>query len=180
MGATKRRVPLNVAHAVLIGFGIRHRTRAYERCLRNEGSSSAGFSLNDFNEVLFDSPFVFIIERKDWLQEKLQAIAAVLKELEIELELHLEPGGDAGFVVCGSDVAPVQYRPRVQPHFDEVIRAIQNVVPADIEFRVLSESHPSDAWVYAVLPRTKWVELEHAAPEVIHHFFPRDGLKATT
>jgi hypothetical protein len=179
MTASNPRIPLDVAHDVLIAFGLKTRTHRYARWVRDEDTPGAGFDLDDFSEVLFDSPFVFIIDWKDWLQDKLEEIASLLKELEIELELHLDPEGDSGFVSCGSDLAPVAYLPRTYPHFDHVIRAVQGVIPSDIEFRVLPESHQSDTWVYAVLPRARWIELENAAPEVIRHFFPRDGLKAT-
>lgn len=64
-------IPFDAAHKILAGFGITQPTRAYERWVKKDG-----FDLGDFHEVLFESPFVFIIDWRAWLREELETVAA--------------------------------------------------------------------------------------------------------
>jgi hypothetical protein len=57
---------------VLLAFGIDERTREYDRWIKDEGGPGAGFDLDDFNEVLFDSPFILNVDWCDVLQEDLE------------------------------------------------------------------------------------------------------------
>ncbi|HZN69804.1 MAG TPA: hypothetical protein VFB66_31310 [Tepidisphaeraceae bacterium] len=57
-------------------------------------------------------------------------MAASLARLGVELEIHLDEVGDSGHVSCGSNLAAVAYTPNGGPNFDEVVKALQRVVPA--------------------------------------------------
>jgi hypothetical protein len=161
------RIPIDTAHKVLATFGITQPTRKYERWVKEDG-----FDLNDFNEVLFESPFVFIIDWRAWLQEELEAIAKTLALLNVRLEFELNEDGEAGYVRCrGSDRFPVSYRPNDSSDFDDVIRAVQAVVPENIGFRAGRENHGGDTWVYAVLPSNEWADLENLDRQVVDYFF---------
>ena len=173
MAAEKQRIPLDVAQKVLLAFGINQRTREYDGWIRDEDGPAAGFDLEDFTEVLFDAPAVLIVDWRACLPEELGQLVPMLRRLGIELELHVDPQEDAGYISCGGALAAVSYTPQEGPSFDEVIRAVQRIVPPHIHFRSCPWYDGSDSWCYAVLPEKEWAELEFDAPDVINHFFPR-------
>lgn len=166
MDVADYRIPLDVAHKVLAAFGITRPTRAYERWVKEDG-----FDLKDFDAVLFESPFVFCIDWRAWLQEELESIAKALAPLGIQLVVELDETGESGVVSCGIDRrAEIAYRPN-DGDLDAVFRALQVVVPDNIEFRMSPDNAGSDTAVYAVLPKQEWAELEREAPKVIQQFF---------
>ena len=73
---------------------------------------------------------------------------------------------------CDSHLAAAAYAPNDGPHFDEVITALQRVVPPHVEFRARPGFEGSDGCCYAALDRETWAELERSAPLVIDHYFP--------
>ena len=173
MADTKRRIPLDVAQKVLLAFGITERTREYDRWIKDEDGPNAGFDLEDFNEVLFDSPFVLIVDWRDELQEDLEFVQAMMHRLGVTLEVHIGEEDNDGFVSCGAKLAAVAYTPNDGPDFDEVIAALQRVVPPHVEFRSCPGFEGSDGWCYAAQHRDVWAELDREAPLVIDHYFPR-------
>src|SRR5205814_10192669 len=51
-----------------------------------------------FSAVLFESPFVFIVDWRAWLREELEIIAKSLANLDVNLQLELDADGEAGYV----------------------------------------------------------------------------------
>ncbi len=160
------RIPIDIAHKILATFGITRPTRAYERWVKDDG-----FDLKDFDEVLFESVFVFVIDRRAWLQDELETIKESLRQLDVELELELGADGECGNVACNDRRSPVAYRPNNESSFDDVIRGIQSAVPDNIEFRASPHNGGSDTVVYAVLPDDEWADLENIARDVVNCFF---------
>lgn len=161
------RIPLETAHQFLATFGITKPTRAYERWVKEDG-----FDSQDFGEVLADSPFIFIIDWRASLGEELETIRDSLDQLGTKLEMDLEDDVDSGVVVCNGRNAKVHYLPNDEnPDFDEVIRAIQEVMPSNIEFRSAPTNSGGDTWVYAVLPRDEWQDLEKLDSKMLDSFF---------
>src|SRR5262249_1558407 len=146
---------------ILATFGITQPTKAYERWVREDG-----FDLKDFDFVLFESPFIFTIDWRASLDEELETIANALERMGVSLRAEIDDEGTAGFVSCGSDYGvAVSYGPGIDD-FDSVFHALQSVVPPDIEFRTSPRNEGSYTWVYAVLSREEWADLEIAAPEL--------------
>ena len=162
-------IPVDTANQILATFGITKPSAVYERRLRPDG-----FRLIDFNDVLFESRFVFIM---DWRGELDEFVATVLPALgEMGCELTYEPEGDDGavsgiLISTDSRIAAIRYVPTEGGDFDEVIRAFARLCPETIEFRQTPGNKESDTWVYAALSRDEWRELEKLEPVVIRHFF---------
>lgn len=166
LGATMDGIPLETAHRFLATLGVMQATKAYERWARADG-----FDMRDFESLLSESPFVFTIDWRSALDEELEIIARSLARLDITLETDLDEGGDSGFVSCVSGRrAAVSYGP-TDDDFDDVFRGLQCVVPEGIEFRTATNNHGRDTWVYAVLTRVEWAELERLAPDVTSSLF---------
>jgi hypothetical protein len=159
-------IPLEAAHQILATFGITKPTKAYERWVK-----PVGFEVGDFDEVLFKSPFIFTIDCRAWLKEELETIVESLQNLEVKVSVDLDEEGEVGYVVSDGRRAQVKYRPVDDDSFDNVVQSLQRVVPEMIEFRRSPNNEGSHTYLYAVLPRDEWSDLERAAPEVIAHFF---------
>jgi hypothetical protein len=166
MDPSTYRVPLETAHELLVAFGITRSTQKYERWVKDDG-----FDLKDFDEVLFESPFIYIIDWRAWLQEELETISSSLVRLGVQLRLELDADGEAGYVACDDRRAPVAYRPSDGAAFDDVIQAVQSVVPQSIEFRASPGNGGGDTLVYAALPTDSWTTIESVAPDVVRYFF---------
>jgi hypothetical protein len=167
MDPSRYRIPLETAHTILATFGITGPTSAYERWVKEDG-----FDLRDFNEVLFESPFIFVIDWRCFLRDELETIVQVLARLDAQIRLDLNEDGESGFVASPDGKrARVAYRPVDGPDFDQVILALQAVVPEPIEFRADPGNHDCDTWSYAVLSRDEWEELERLDPRAIRYFF---------
>jgi len=162
----KHLIPVAIAQQILATFGVTKATPQYERWVTDDG-----FRVADFGDVWFESPFVFIIDWRAWMQEELESIAGSLEKLDVELQLDLNDEGETGEVVCCGRRAPVSYRPVDEGSFDEVIQSVQAVMPANIEFRASPSNGGSDTGVYAVLPRDEWADLDKLSREVVSHFF---------
>ena len=160
------RVSIEAANKILGTFGVKE-SRKYERWLKEYG-----FDLKDFDSVLFESPFIFIIDWRASLEEELERVVDALGQLDVQLELELDEDGDSGFVVCGDKRAKVAYRPNDTESFDPVFRALQSVVPTNIEFQSSPLSEGSDTYVYAVLPADEWADLRTGSTkEIVEYFF---------
>jgi len=166
MKSDMSRIPLEIAHQILGTFGITRPTRAYQRWVKEDG-----FDLQDFDEVLFESTFIFTIDWRASLQEELDSIRDSLDKIDAKLEVNLDKEGESGYVSCAGRRAPIAYRPSDESDFDLVVRALQSVVPNNVEFRASPDNDGSDTMVFAVLPRDEWAELERIAPDVIRYFF---------
>lgn len=83
------RIPIEIAHKILATFGITSPTRAYERWVKNDG-----FDLKDFDEVLYESPFIFIVDWHACLQDELETIRDSLARLDVHLDLELDSVGN--------------------------------------------------------------------------------------
>jgi hypothetical protein len=167
------RIPLEVAHQILATFGISKPTRAYERWVKPDG-----FDLRDFDSVLFESPFIFVIDWRDALDEVLDRVVQALSELNVDLVIDLDEDGESGFLGSGpTRRAPVAYRPSDDSGLESVFRSLQSVVPDTVEFRESTDNEGSDTSVFAVLPRDEWQDLERLAPDVMRSLFrPRKDL----
>lgn len=135
------RIPLEVAHQILATFGINSPTAAYERWVKKDG-----FDLQDFESVLYESPFVITLDWRAWLQEELETIADALSRLDLTLDRELNEDGEEGDVVCGERRARVVYRATDGSDFDDVIRAAQRVVGDRVQFRAAPTNDGSDTW----------------------------------
>lgn len=160
------RIPLEIAHKILATFGITSPTRAYERWVKNDG-----FDLKDFDEVLYESPFIFIVDWRACLQDELETIRDSLARLDVHLDLELDSDGESGHVVAYGQRHAIAYHPNDDSDFDNVMRKLQTVVPDNIEFRASPHNGESDTALYAVLPQDEWADLESIAREVIKYFF---------
>ncbi len=160
------RIPMDTAHKILATFGITKPTRAYERYVKSDG-----FDVNDFSDVLFESPFIITVDWRGWLQEELETIATALKELGQPLSFHLDEEGNYGSVEANGRKAMVKYVPNDEDDFDAVVKAVQTVISPSIEFRESPGNRGSDSWTYAVLPKDEWAELQNVAGPVVSYFF---------
>lgn len=119
MDPDRYRIPLETAHQILATFGITRPTRAYERWVKEDG-----FDLKDFDEVLFESPYIFVIDWRCYLHDELETIIRALARLDVQIRLDLDEEGESGFVVSPDGKrARVAYRPIDGPDFDHVPRS---------------------------------------------------------
>jgi hypothetical protein len=63
------------------------------------------------------------------------------------------------------------YIPSDHDDFTDVIHGLQSIVPSHVEFRAAPDNGESDTWVFAVLPRDAWAELEAADPQALNQLF---------
>jgi len=161
------RIPIDSAQKILATFGLTKPTLAYNRWVKEDG-----FDLRDFDSVLFESPFIFVIDWRACLEEELEVVADTLAQLDVHLEAEFDEEGETGVVTCGAGrTVEVSYRPKDDSDLDGVFRALQSVVPENIQFRSSPFNDGSDTAVYAVLPRDEWADLEKEAPTVMAFFF---------
>jgi hypothetical protein len=160
------RVPLDTAHLFLGTFGIGQPTKAYERWVKPDG-----FDFDDFLVVLRDSPFVFNIDWRAALPDELGPIAAALGRLGTRLTVGIQDDADAGWITCADNRARVKYAPSDRDDFTDVIRAIQKIIPATIEFRASLDNAGNDGWVFAVLLREEWAALERVDASLVAAMF---------
>ena len=161
-------IPVEVANQLLATFGFTKPTPEYERRLRPDG-----FRLADFNDVLFDSRFVFIMDWRGVLDEFVEQVLPALAELGYELSYEPDDeDGVSGTLITPDDrIAPIRYVPSEGTDFTAVMRAFQRLAPDHVEFRQVPGNEESDTWIYAALSREEWAALEVIEPVGIKHFF---------
>lgn len=161
-------IPLDSAHRILAVFGITQSTPAYDRWLRPDG-----VRLSDFDEVLFDSRFIFGMDWRGFLDDIVAEIIPAVGELGGQL--IYEPDGEQGTsgTIRSADGRSegIRYVPNEDDDFDDVIRAFQRLAPTEVEFRQSPANAGSDTWSYAVLLKSEWSELESIDRVAIRHFF---------
>jgi hypothetical protein len=160
------RIPLDAAHSILATFGITSPTKQYERWVKPEG-----FDVRDFGSVLFESPFIFVIDWRASLDEELETVANALLQLDTQVDVDVDEETGAGHVECNGRRAPVAHDISDDSSLDNVFRALQSIMPKHLEFRASPLSEGSDTAMYAVLPRDEWAELERTAASAMAHFF---------
>jgi hypothetical protein len=160
------RIPLDAAHKFLGTFGITKSTKEYERWRHDDG-----FDLDDFSSVLGDSPYKFIVDWRAYLPDELGYITKALGLLGVQLHWTENPDLPEIPVTCEGRTAVVKYVPNDHDDFTDVIQGFQSIVPSNIEFRASPHNGDSDTWVFAVLPRDEWAELETVNSEALNSLF---------
>jgi hypothetical protein len=160
------RIPLDTAHKFLGTFGIAKPTKEYERWVHEDG-----FDMDDFASVLGDSPYNFIIDWRADLVDELGNIANALSLLGAQLDYDENPDTEEITVSCEGRTAQVKYVPADHDDFTNVIFALQSIVPPNIEFRASPGNGDSDTWVFSVLRRDEWNELEALDSEALNNLF---------
>jgi len=159
-------IPTETAAALLQAFGIPRATRAYDRWKK-----PYGFDLADFDEVLFESPAVIVLDWRCSLADEASDFAEafercgfplVLEELEDESLVLRLPDGSARGLPMGHEE---------DRDLEATFREIQKFLPRGIEIRRSPDNEGSDTFVFAVLGRGDWDLAESVAPEVVAHFF---------
>jgi hypothetical protein len=166
--SSKETISIDAANKMLGMFGVKE-SRKYERWLKDYG-----FDLKDFDEVLFESPYIFIVDWRAFLPEEMERIAEALNLLGVDFSCELDSEDESEekmIATCSSKSVPLLYRPK-DDDFTDVIRLVQSIVPENIEFRASPFSEGSDTYVFAVLPHDEWQELESGATKTaIKHYF---------
>jgi hypothetical protein len=160
-------VPLDTAHRILATFGITKPSREYERWLKDEG-----FDIDDFPSVLFKSEYVFVLDWRASLSDELEPIATALEKLGVSAQIHSSDEGDTASISIAERSLSLTYSPNDEhTSWLAVVRSVQSILPANIEFRESCDNGNSDTDVYAVLPRDEWDDLDANAPEVMQSLF---------
>ncbi len=149
------RIPIETANRFLATFGITKPTKDYERWVKEDG-----FDLDDFANVLTESPFIFVVDWRADIADELPRIVDGLAKLRVRLESKVDAVASTAFVGSGENKILVKYVPADHDDFTDTIVAIQSVVPSHIEFRKSPDNELRDTWYFAALPRAEWSELE--------------------
>lgn len=163
-----RRLPLEVAHPILVTFGITRSSPTYERWVKEDG-----FDPDDFGEVLGESPAIVGMDWRGLLGDALEDFATALKRLGVETEFEFEDvdgTGSAYVLVCEGRRVDVAYVD-AGDDFDEVVRRLQSILPPEIEIRASSSNEGCDGWSYAVLARDEWAEVDALDPVTMFELF---------
>lgn len=163
------RLPLDAAHACLVVFGITKRTREYDRWVKDDG-----FDLDDFLQVLVDSPYLCCLDWRCDLADELPEFAEGLAGLGIDLQFEFFEQGNSGRVACGGNMGAFSLSASDEHELDATMRTIQRVIPAGFEIRAQLGNEDMDQATYAILSKDAWAELANAAPAFIAEVFPPD------
>lgn len=160
-------IPTDIAHQILATFGITKPTPAYDRWMRDDG-----VLLDDFDEILFASPFIFSADWRDALHDAIPPIVAALQLLDVDLSVELvgEDGTEATVSHNGKSTL-LRYETNDDGDFNAVIQSLQSLLTTPVSFRASPSNDGSDTLTFAVLPDDEWAELDSIAPDVIRHFF---------
>ena len=142
----------------VVGFSI------VESSLRREGRPQiaplvAGGALYFLAGLTYQSNALFAIVPA-FMADELPRIIDGLAKLGVTLESEVDEVSSTGFIGTGEDRILVKYVPTDRDDFTDTIVALQSIVPSRIEFRKSPHNGQSDEWVFAVLPRDEWSELE--------------------
>ena len=159
-------IPTDIAHQILATFGITKPTPAYTRLMRGDG-----VMLNDFDEILFGSPFVFTIDWRSSLHDELPSIVDAMNKIDINASLSLDGDDGTDATITSDSDTQLHYAASENADFTDVIRSLQSVVSPTASFRISPSNVGSDTWIFALLPNDEWAELDSIAPDVIRHFF---------
>ena len=160
-------IPLDTAHKILAAFGITKPSRKYERWVKDEG-----FEVDDFESVLIESKFLFVLDWRACLADELERIVTALTKLGVVVHAFPSDDGQSASVTIDGASSRVSYSPNdEQTSWLAVICALQSMVPANIEFRESVDNGGSDTDVYAVLPSDEWRDLDTNAAEAMQSLF---------
>lgn len=159
-------IPAETAEALLQAFGVSRATRAYDRWRKPQG-----FDLADFDEVLFESPAVIVLDWRCCLADEASDFAAAFERCGFPLVF--EELDDESLVLRSHDgsTRPIPAGQADDSDLEAAFREIQKCLPEGIEIRRSPENEGSDTSVFAVLRRSDWDVAEGVAPEVVAHFF---------
>ena len=159
-------IKIAIANEILANFGISRPSRNYERWCRGNY-----FLLEDFDEVLFESKYIRIFDWRGNLGDELEDIIRLMPDFGVTLAADISECGTTATVSCGDEQREVKYLPADQDNFNDVLRALNDVTPNEIEFRTSKLYEGSDSWLYAMNGPDEWDEVDEIAPKVINHFF---------
>tara|TARA_R110002072_G_scaffold150258_1_gene298546 strand:+ start:1780 stop:2310 length:531 start_codon:yes stop_codon:yes gene_type:complete len=161
------RISAEVAEALLLAFGVAGATPAYDRWKR-----PFGFDLKDFDEVLYESAAVIVL---DWRASLIDELPELLGAFErCGFPLDYEERGEDVLVLKAADGSLSEIRvagSEEDAGFDQAFVAIQRCLPQGVEVRRSPNNEGSDTFVYAVLPSGAWERAESLAGDVVAHFF---------
>jgi hypothetical protein len=156
--------------ALLRALGGRNPERRYGSRARERG-----FDPETLGDALADCRFVFVIDWRAGLDEELEFITDALAGLGTDLRYELDADGDRGWIATDTSREEVEYYPD-RSDLDDLFRALQQVVPPDLEFRAAPDNKSCDTGIYAVLRRSDWNRLEETVPtELAQLFAPIPG-----
>jgi hypothetical protein len=158
-------IPLPTAHEILAAFGLSQNTKGYNRYARPEG-----FKLEDFREILSESPLIFSIDWRAILQEEIPRILHGLSQLGCDLTFQATDEVSGVLTAPDGRELGIDYIP-TDGDFDVVIGDLQQLVGPNIEFRESPENRGSDTWSYAILNRDHWLQLESIDQALVRYFF---------
>lgn len=163
---TDKQISPEAAQEFLAMLGITRRSREFKRLVKaNE------FTLAKFDRVLFESPFIIIVDWRSCLSEVLGPIQSALALLDVDFAFNVDSSDIVGKAKCESKTVKVRYVPSQHTDFDIVIHRLQSILPNHIEFRSSPLYDGTDSWAYAVLTRQKWELLESHQNIPIENFF---------
>ena len=159
-------IKTDTANDILANFGISKPSNTYDRWHRGDH-----FILDDFDEVLFESRYVLIIDWRAALKDELERIASLLPDFGVSINMDFNDTGNEAVLSCGDLSEKVKYCPSDNDDFEKVILALQRITPDLVEFRGSPLSEGADTWVFAMNGPEEWKEVDALAPEVMDHFF---------
>jgi hypothetical protein len=160
-------ISVEVVNQLLPQFGITKPSPLYDRRLRSDG-----FKLDDFLELLEESPFVISIDWRAWLKEELENISSALKVFDAELKFELNEEGEFGSVGAGELQADISYSPETnEGNFDVAMSKIAYVLQKRFEVRASVYNNDGDTNCYAILPKEYWQEIDSLAGSLMAELF---------
>jgi hypothetical protein len=163
-------IPLDIANQILAVFGITEPTAMYGRRV-----STGGFMVKGFADVLYESRFVFVIDRSVELDVMCAEIATGLAELGAPVDVETdEEDGTTGAVTSPHAATVIRFNGAAGDGYaavEAIIRAFQHAAGDTVEFRGRPRDARGDCWIYAVLTPDEWRTLDGLHNGVIRRLF---------
>jgi len=154
------KIDLNDAHKVLATFGISKPTKTYERWVKDYG-----FDLDDFEEVLNESNFIYWFDWRGELSTFLEYLKNILNEFEIDTSYTMDYSStlQKGTFSSGVNVVEVEYNASEENFIENVVKKIQKILSEKIEIRQSTNNEGVDTWGVAILTQDEWSLVESVA-----------------
>jgi hypothetical protein len=152
--AAKRYIPLDTAQEFFYAFGLRERTKLYDRW-----ETGQGFERDAFAWVLGECPRIIALDWHIDADTTADVLSSAFESLELDARAVGDPDGSLVTITGGRSRAKVAIDGSDEA-FDKLLIALRSAIPASVEIRESTTNGQSDAFVFSILPVATWRELE--------------------
>ena len=152
--ADKRYVPLDTAQEFLYAFGLRERTKLYDRW-----ETDKGFERDSFSLVLGECPRFNNLDWQAAPEDAADELNTAFDSLDLPGRASAVPDSFAMTISLGNAQTVVDFE-NMDDKFANLLRELAKVLPESLEIRRSKANGQIDAYIFAILPVAIWRELE--------------------